>query len=492
MKIVKTASGKTIKLSKKDWEVIGKRAGWMAEAQAAPAKAPVKAPTKAPTKAPNKKPGKQDPFRPPKITPAPAKAKKKLTNKEDDSLDVSLAHRLSAILRISQTYEEGALAPVRNFWMDIPQDHPFSQHPILSEYGHNLSRDGYDYIVGKMGEGDGQVPQNQMEAGMEVQGLMKKIFDLEATHEEQLVNAAKDITAEIWGIDRNMLNADIGQNPEPGDENQDPDNPEDPEANLLPMTPELKKEVDKRIMMNTLTQGSSVHAMYSVHHMVADIINGISPELLSLYTRMSGLATHQFYIIDIPAIIQMMQAQLGDNAVGWSHIEKEEGGEAEGPEGQQQAPEPKIVASAICFPILCQELFKGVMELIAHHGEANLTEEEVRTVYHYADRLEDEPWLMTVGPALWRKLLEALPQGVNMSEVIMKLNQEDPDKVTNVMRSIIQNPDAAKAYFNEIKEIEDVEEVELWQDAEEPVAENLGNGEEEDDDDAWLNDLANQ
>ncbi len=478
MKLIKTADGKKIKISKKEWENIGKITGWTKKSNVAvPVKKPVKSPSKNPDQSPSKnpeKPNKLDPFHPPKITPAPSKAKKKIIDNKEKT---SFSNELSSFIKLSQTNEEGMHRSISNFWKNIPQDHPFYKHPILSEYGNDLSQEGYNYIVEKMKKGKETVPSNMGEAIGEVQQLMQLIFKFEATHEEELINAAKDITSQIWGIDKSMLDAKISQSPEQGgnDRQETPD--------LLPMTPKLKKEIEKRIIMNTLTQGSAVHAMYSVHHLITETINKISPELLKLYTRLSGLTTHHYYIIDIAAIVQMLKKQIGQSAIGWEHIET---GNSEG-----QSQETKIVASGICFPVLCQELFKGVMELISHHSETNLSEQEVYTIYHYADRLEDEPWILTIGPALWRKFLKSIPDDANLSEIIMRINLESPEKVNNIIKSVIQNPDMAKNYFNSLKQ---PVEKEMWQDTE-PEDEDewqfpdKDNNEEDDDEDELLRNL---
>jgi len=88
------------------------------------------------------------------------------------------------------------------------------------------------------------------------------------------------------------------------------------------------------------------------------------------------------------------------------------------------------------------------MELISMHGiNQNLSEQELKTVYKHADRLEDEPWLIMVGPALWRKFLNVIPKDINMSELIMKLSQEAPRDLEKIIKSVIQNPNLAKQYM---------------------------------------------
>lgn len=413
-----------IKLSQSQWQFIGKKTGWIKCAQVeAPTKAPVKTPTPFTPTTPTQKPDKKGPFQPPrpKVMPKP-KAKKININQ-----DPTISSELKKLLKLSKTYEEGVLEPVRNFWLNIPKDHPFSQNPILSEYGHNLSQEGYKYISDKMTEKKQNIPINAPQALKEAQQLITKIFQLEKSHEEKLIEEAKNITAQIWGIDKSQLQGELGQNPEDGGGEE-----EKPET--VDITPPLRSEINKRIIFNTLTHGSAVHAMYSVHHLITDKLNSISPELVELYTRLSGIITHHYYILDIPAIVRAMQ-DLKGAAIGWSHVEfKDE--------------KANVVAQGICFPVLVQEMFKGVMELLSLHGiNQNLSEQELHTIYQHSDRLEDEPWLLTVGPALWRKFLDVIPKDISLSEVVMKLSKEEAIKVEKIIRSIIQNPNAAKEYF---------------------------------------------
>ena len=500
------------KLSKKAWLEAGKKAGWTKMAQ--PATAPVKTPVKTPTEKPGEKPGKQDPFSPqvPKRfpLPAPKALKKKIENPH------SIEASLKRFFKSAQTYEEGAVEPVRNFWTQIPEEHPFSKHPVLSQYGHNLSRDGYDWITQKMHEKN-QVPvANVGENHRQVMEIMREIFQLEADHKDELIDAAKQITNETWGIESDRLEAFLTTNPqkrpvdegvqeemfggemEGGDdfEGDDFEGGGGEEGGLVPipegdprppveMTPRLRNEVNKRITMNALTQGAAVHAMASVHHLVADRINQISPRLLDLYSRLSFIATQHYYAIDIPSILATMGENLEQASVGWSQVVREnaepeadealEGLEGEdGPEGLEEPAVPrepevaeqgpvqnfKIVTQAICFPVLCQELFKGVMELISLNGIPydQLTPEEWEAIHDESDRLQDEPWLITVGPALWRKFIAAIPEGMSLSQAVMKFSQSTPQEVERVTRAVIQAPDVAKEYFQGLQAPEVVEQ----------------------------------
>jgi len=440
-----------LKISKSQWEEMGKKAGWMKNAQVtAPVKAPTKTPVKAPTETPQKSPNKS-PFQPPKpvVLPGP-KAQKPKEEIAEDSYDIKdvFAKSLKELMKQAEIkpYETGAHPAVKDFWMNIPQEHPFAQHPILSDYGHNLSQEGYKYITQKTDLPNKPAPISPQQAMVEIQGLLQRIMSLEKTHEAELIDEAKNITTQIWGIDKNQLDAFLNKDEgEQGEEEQ-----EEAPQDVLPLTPELRKEVNKRITINTLTQGSALHAMDTVHHLVADKINNISPELLGLYNRLSGLTTQHYYTIDINAIVEAFRGSLKQAALGWSHVEYGEGEDQ--PKAVADEGQAKVVASGIIFPVLCQELFKGVMELLSFHGiNQNLSEQELRTVYHYADRLEDEPWIMTIGPELWRKFLVAVPIGISLSEIVMLLNQKSPDELNNIIRTVIQQPKKAKEILEKLK-----------------------------------------
>ena len=442
-----------IRISKKEWEVAGNKKGWLkliGQTQAPVKTTPVK--TNTPPK-PDNTP--RSPFHPPRpnVMPNP---KAKIKTMEDKAL-LSSIRSFERILKCAQNYQRESHPSVRSFWGNIPKEHSFSEHPVLSKHGPKLSEEGFEFTRNKLSEGGKQAPSQVSQIMTEVFSILPKIYELEATHEEELVEMAKDITAQIWGIDRSMLDGQINQKQEAMEQ-------EEPEQhNLVEMTPELKEQVNKRITMNVLTQGAAVHGMASVHHLVAEKLRQISPELLDLYTRISGLITNHYYAMDIPVIVKAVE-NLSQAGVGWSKIEypKQEEGNMAQPEQPAQS-EPKVVARGICFPVLCQEMFKGVMELLSLHGlPQNLSSDELYTVYQYADKLEDEPWQITVGPALWRKVLSTVPKDVPLSELVMKLSMKDPKEMHNIVLNIIEHPEAAKQQMEELTKPEPEEKEEEY------------------------------
>jgi hypothetical protein len=280
----------------------------------------------------------------------------------------------------------------------------------------------------------------------EIRGLLQKIIQLESKHEEELIEEAKNITVEIWGIDKSMLDGFLGMKKEEDQGDSQEEEEEGKEVDIA-ITPVLREEINKRITMNALTHGSSLHAMDSVHYLVAEKLRKISPDLINSYTRLSSLVTQHYYILNIPAIIAAYK-NLSAAGIGWSHIEYKED-------------RPKVVANGVVFPVLCQEFFKGVMELLSFHGiSQNLSEAELGVVYKHADRLEDEPWLETVGPALWRKFLSVIPKDISLSDIVMKLNQQSSKQMNIIIKNVIQNPNQARQLL--LKFVEKKGEIESY------------------------------
>ena len=449
-----------IKFSKFQWEKIGKKAGWLKKSQVqSPTKAPVKTPVKSPDKVPTERP--KGPFQPPrpKVLPNPKGIRQEETKEELEEDNIFESELKKHLLKLQENgkikkvaakpYEKGAHPTVQDFWMNIPKDHPFRQHPILSEYGHNLSMEGYDYITKKTDLPKKESPIGLQETMNEIRGLLQKIIQLESKHEEELIEEAKNITAEIWGIDKSMLDGFLGMKKEEDQGDSQEEEEEGKEVDIA-ITPVLREEINKRITMNALTHGSSLHAMDSVHYLVAEKLRKISPDLINLYTRLSSLVTQHYYILNIPAIIAAYKnlSNLSAAGIGWSHIEYKED-------------RPKVVANGVVFPVLCQEFFKGVMELLSFHGiSQNLSEAELGVVYKHADRLEDEPWLETVGPALWRKFLSVIPKDISLSDIVMKLNQQSSKQMNIIIKNVIQNPNQARQLL--LKFVEKKGEIESY------------------------------
>jgi predicted TIM-barrel fold metal-dependent hydrolase len=155
-----------------------------------------------------------------------------------------------------------------------------------------------------------------------------------------------------------------------------------------------------------------------------------------------------YWLIDIPAIF----ANLGAMAVGSTKVEYPE----------EEDGEPTIQARGIIFPVLAQEMNKGVAELLSHHGLADLDEPTTGTVLRHADDIKHEPYLMQVGPEMWRRFLKVKPRELPLSDLYMALSKQEPDELHKIIAAAIEDPENAKAMLSELVEEPNEFDIEQW------------------------------
>ena len=99
-----------------------------------------------------------------------------------------------------------------------------------------------------------------------------------------------------------------------------------------------------------------------------------------------------------------------------------------------------VDAKAMTFPVLVQELIKGGMELLTLPALASLSDQEYKEVTEVTDKIELEPFLIQVGPELWRKFLAVRPKAANLPKLISDLSKMQPDALQHVIKALIEDP----------------------------------------------------
>jgi hypothetical protein len=386
---------------------------------AAPSAPPITRPAP-PKPIPPTKP-KRSPWRPPKPQSVPGP---KLCEQANPLLEL-----------LVEDYETDTHATTRDFWKNLPRNkqHLLGQHPIFALFGNELSRAGYEF-VSKRAE----------QSGLSVRDLIYKlaqilhtIQSIEHGHQEELEALAVQVVRKIWKVPEDAVNFDAQLS-------TGPDLPEDTEPGEAP-----RAEVNKRLTLNLLTHGSAVHAMQSAHHLVNTAIKQIDPRLLDLYNSISS-GSHQYYwLINIPAILQSL---LGA-AVGSTRVTIQSKDEA-----------PTITSKGIIFPVLCQELCKGIAELISWHGLESIPDpKEVQAVIRTADDVRYEPYLIQIGPELWRRFLKVIPRSVPLAEIYQALAMQTPDDVQKIIMAVIEEPEQARQLLAELIQEPEEFDVAEWQ-----------------------------
>lgn len=104
----------------------------------------------------------------------------------------------------------------------------------------------------------------------------------------------------------------------------------------------------------------------------------------------------------------------------------------------------KVRARAWLWPFLIHELVKGAAELVCLHGLNSLDSETYKKVIETTDRLENEPPMLQVGPALWRLFLAAAPRDRAIENTLMNVSRLEPLHLEDLMLDVIEQPERAR------------------------------------------------
>ena len=266
---------------------------------------------------------------------------------------------------------------------------------------------------------------SQQTQGMIYQEMMRKlpsIMRIEGQHREELEELAKEAALEEtevpadWYEIEALLNrqpintGNFRMKPEDEEDEEEDENetPEIPSFDVEDLTDEeiLELEKHKRNIINAIIQGAAKkgHYLFQKPEIKARL-DEIDP---SLYRDYLGImAINDFLYFSMEQMIEMM-SPTGQGVAGKVELKNnDDEGEEDGEEGEE-APDTKIVAEGMIFPILCHEIIKGLEEAKGRHGlpkDPSLRQK----VQGQVDVLSNEPMQLRIGPEIVEKLRFALP-----------------------------------------------------------------------------------
>lgn len=216
----------------------------------------------------------------------------------------------------------------------------------------------------------------------------------------------------------------------------------DQEEAALQRMANFNPEVEKRKVINAMIQGAAVSKNYA-YNLVHSELNAIDPRLLAFYgVAMAGSELGYFATPDAMAAVAVQSPELSG---GSSELEFEGGGE----EGGQGV--PIIRARGMIFPMLVQEITKGLMELMSYEGLPE-NPEAAQDVIDKTDFVDHESWAMIMGRGLWTRFVSAL--GGNEDEITMHLYnrivQMPPDQFNKAMQTIQAGGSGAQQFVKRL------------------------------------------
>ena len=343
-----------------------------------------------------------------------------------------------------EDYERYVHPSTKDFWGNVRRNnHVFSKHPLLAQYGDEMSRGGWNHLQ------PGEEGNNLMDNMMKCMEYIKQVERIESRNKEQLEALAVELTEKLWGIPSERLEANLTGMGGSFDKNFESDDDYD---NQEEIGQDLRDEINKRITMNLLVHGSSMHTLKTAHagaplmsranmeRFIDQELNKIDPNLVKLYNKIAEITGKQFWLLDIGALAEM---GVGNAAVASSRVDYSKNN-------------PKVIAKGVIFPFLVHELFKGTAELLTHFGLEDLDKDRAKRVIAKADDIRHEPYLAMAGPALWRKLLSIKPAPATLASIMKKFAKMNHKELHTFLSKVWEaQPEEIEDLKKEFEEILD-------------------------------------
>jgi len=275
-----------------------------------------------------------------------------------------------------------------------------------------LASKRYRQIVDNVRRYTGLPPLSPNSVGTLLQTMMQlqsRVSGIERAHKRELETLAIELVMKELGVQEGdiVYEASIEMPDSEGFEEKGPSQMEPEEVELeKEMHDELEDitlERAKRRMVNAMMAGASSkgHYMYNYANEKLVEITG-ERNIAAMYGTIMSSADAMLW--------QMGNMNLGLSGGGGTPM-------AGGKEKvfPNETP-PRVVATAINFPILVHELMKGTYEVIgALHGQPK-DRDIAAKVMELEDTLQKEIWDLRLGPAIWDRIKESFPEEVITDE----------------------------------------------------------------------------
>jgi uncharacterized tellurite resistance protein B-like protein len=308
----------------------------------------------------------------------------------------------------------------------------YAQNPAMKKGAEDVQRlvsQRFQKVANKLRQVTGIENLNSKQVqGMVYQEMMSKlprIMSIEARHKDELIQLAIDASLEEGEVPENTYQIEgfLGESIDASnfryqpDEEEDDEKEEDDEDEKMEIPSfdvedltdeeELELEKHKRNIINAIIQGAAKkgHYLFQKPNVKARL-DDIDPSLYPSYLGI--MAINDFMYFTMEQMIEMM-SQTGQGVAGKMSLEDaDDEGDEGGGEGDDDAPDTKIVAEGMIFPILCHEIIKGLEAVKGRYGQSQNPSIRQK-VKGAVDLLSNEPMQLRIGPEIVEKIRLALP-----------------------------------------------------------------------------------
>ena len=231
-----------------------------------------------------------------------------------------------------------------------------------------------------------------MQASQDAMRLLPEIMEIEAPYRDQLEQLAKEVMYSMFPIvEKAGIDIDAKLVTSPGEMKitKDQDEEEAEEEDLDAVAE--KSGIDKRRIINAITQGASLRGT-KAYYLFDEVIEALSPGLMQKYEQ---LVADSYGIYDDDNAIAMMMAMLAQGGAT-------QGGESE-VDWNEEEDTMTIKATALVFPILMQEIVKGLYEFVSLQGFTGDAEKN-KAIVKTVDKVTSEPEDIRYGKFIYDSL----------------------------------------------------------------------------------------
>ena len=169
-----------------------------------------------------------------------------------------------------------------------------------------------------------------------------------------------------------------------------PETSEDFEYDSIEAIQANDSETKKRKIINAITCGAASRMTEQSRRMWVSDVFDLDEDLPHLYSQIMKINEYLVFNSDID-IKDNDHKQGGTVDVTLTHEDEM----------------PEIHSRGVIFPILLHETIRGVIEILSSYGLPDDAGEAKRIV-DVSDVLEDDPWLMRLGPVFWDKICDGI------------------------------------------------------------------------------------
>lgn len=291
----------------------------------------------------------------------------------------------------------------------------------MAEYRKTLSTQAFDKLSQKSAESLQSMLKGKsfMQASMDSMRLLQEVMSIETPYRTELETIAEIAIKEAFPIIKEMNIKIDAKIEDPGGMSI---NQQEKQEDIDLEDIARKRGLDKRRIINSITQGASIRGT-KAYYFFRELIDDLDNTLVEKYNQ---LLDDAYGIYDDDNAIAMMLAMMSQNT-------GRQGGEAEA-EWNHETGELKIIARAVCFPILVHEIVKGLYEIISTQGFSKDAESN-KAIAQSVDKAQNEPEDLRYGKFIYdaiNTLLTKYKPGEDISPVreyffaeVYKLEDED-------------------------------------------------------------------